>query len=301
MKKKRVLSFVLAMTLIASTWINVSAAETTIQVTIDGELVVFTDAQPFVDSNNRTLVPLRAIGEAMGLVVEWDAELKTAAFVRVYDPSLEAAPYDGDEDGEVDAFLSSEVVAFEVDNNQAAFGAHWMGVDEEETDHYAVVEYDIAMDTEAVILNARTYAPVRYLAEAFNYDVSWDQETQTVSLTTLKNPADENMYVLSAFEEAIQTWLLVGDDETTATSIEILSGKVNGVELEKTLISEEAFERIEEELEANGISAKMLTGFEAANNITDLPSYRLSLKIKAMVDDVYEIYEWEHYGVEQKQ
>ncbi|MDF1617456.1 stalk domain-containing protein [Petrocella sp. FN5] len=341
MKMKKVLSLVLAMTLIVSTWISVNAAETTIQVTIDGEVVVFTDAQPFIDSNNRTLVPLRAIGEAMGLVVEWDAELKTAAFMRVYDPSLETAPYDADEDGNVDAYLLSEVLAFEINNSQAFFGAHWMGIEEEVAEevaeeaaeeaateevaeeaateeeaaeeeaeevaeeeagaeHYAVVEYAIAMDTEAVILNARTYAPVRYLAEAFNYDVSWNQETQTVELTTMKNPEEANMYVVTTFEEAVQSWLIVGDDETTATSVEILSGKVNGVELEKTLISEEEFENIEAELEANGLLAKMLTGFEADNNLLDLPSYRLSLKIKAMIDDAYEIFEWEYYGVEQK-
>lgn len=300
MKMKRVVSLVLAMTLIASTWINVSAAETTIQVTIDGELVVFTDAQPFVDSNNRTLVPLRAIGEAMGLEVEWDAELKTAAFARVYDPTLEAAPYDADEDGNPEAYLLSEIVAFEIDNSQAAFGAHWMGVEEDDADPYAVVEYDIAMDTEAVILNARTYAPVRYLAEAFNYDVSWDQATQTVALSTMKNTAEENIFVVSMFEEAIQSWLLLGNEDTKATSFEILSGKVNGVELDKTLISEDEFVSIEEELEASEISGDVLMGFEAANNISDLASYRLSLKIKAMIDDEYEIFEWEHYGVQQK-
>lgn len=307
MKMKRVLSLVLAMTLVVSTWISVNAAETTIQVKIDGELVVFTDAQPFIDSNNRTLVPLRAIGEAMGLVVEWDAELKTAAFTRVYDASVAAAPYDVDEDGKADAYLSSEVLAFEVGNNQAAFGAHWMSVEEEaeETateeavvDHFALVAYDVVMDTEAVIVNSRTYAPVRYLAEAFNYDVSWDQETRTVELTTMKSLADANMYVVNTFEEALQSWLLLGDDKTTATSIEILSGKVNGVELEKTAISEDEFEKIEEELEA---SYEVLMGFEAANNVSDLASYRLSLKIKAMIDDVYEILEWEHYGVELQQ
>jgi enhancing lycopene biosynthesis protein 2 len=225
--------------------------------------------------------------------------------------------------------LSSEVLAFEVGNNQAAFGAHWMSIEEEvaetaaeeavvaeetaeeteeaevvaevEVDHFALVAYDVVMDTEAVIVNARTYAPVRYLAEAFNYDVSWDQETRTVELTTMKSLADANITVVSTFEEALQSWLLLGDDKTTATSIEILSGKVNGVELEKTLISEEEFEKLEEELEANGLSGEVLTGFEAANNISDLASYRLSLKVKAMIDDVYEIFEWEHYGVELQQ
>ena len=38
------------------------------------------------------------------------------------------------------------------------------------------------MDTAAIIRDARTYAPVRYLAEAAGYDVSWDNDTRTVIL-----------------------------------------------------------------------------------------------------------------------
>ena len=40
----------------------------------------------------------------------------------------------------------------------------------------------VDMDTAAVIVNDRTYAPVRYLAEFFGYRVNWDRETRTVIL-----------------------------------------------------------------------------------------------------------------------
>jgi hypothetical protein len=36
------------------------------------------------------------------------------------------------------------------------------------------------MDTAAVIKNSRTYAPVRYLAEAAGYSVDWDSTAKTV-------------------------------------------------------------------------------------------------------------------------
>ena len=38
----------------------------------------------------------------------------------------------------------------------------------------------ISMDTAAVIVSDRTYAPVRYLAEFFGYDVGWDGASRTV-------------------------------------------------------------------------------------------------------------------------
>ena len=36
------------------------------------------------------------------------------------------------------------------------------------------------MDTAAVIIDGRTYAPVRYLAEYFGYSVEWDGMSNTV-------------------------------------------------------------------------------------------------------------------------
>ena len=47
------------------------AAENAITVTVDNKAVVWEDATPFIQ-DNRTLVPLRAAAEAMGLEVDWD-------------------------------------------------------------------------------------------------------------------------------------------------------------------------------------------------------------------------------------
>ncbi len=39
------------------------------------------------------------------------------------------------------------------------------------------------LDIAPVIKDGRTYLPVSAVAKAFGYNVSWDQATQTVSLT----------------------------------------------------------------------------------------------------------------------
>ena len=41
----------------------------------------------------------------------------------------------------------------------------------------------LPMDTAAVIVNDRTYAPIRYSAEFFDRTVSWNAATKTVSIT----------------------------------------------------------------------------------------------------------------------
>ena len=39
------------------------------------------------------------------------------------------------------------------------------------------------MDTVPVVKDGRTYAPVRYLAQEFGYEVGWDGAASTVTLT----------------------------------------------------------------------------------------------------------------------
>ena len=54
--------FVLAFALLCpSAW-----AKTNIKIVVDAQNVAFTDAEPFIDQNGRTQVPMRALGEALG-------------------------------------------------------------------------------------------------------------------------------------------------------------------------------------------------------------------------------------------
>ncbi len=119
-------------------------APESIKVRTDGELVWWTDAEPFIDANSRTMVPLRAVAEALGLTVTWDGTAREAAFT----------------DG-------VRTLIFPIGSSVARTGDGGT----------------VAMDTAAVIVSSRTYAPIRYLAEFFGYKVDWDGKTRTVLLT----------------------------------------------------------------------------------------------------------------------
>ena len=112
-----------------------------VNVTVNGVSVPWTDAVPFIDENSRTMVPLRAVAEALGLTVSWDGAAREASFT----------------DG-------SKTIVFPIGSSEAR------GEDGSA----------IRMDTAAVIVNDRTFAPIRYLAEHFGFTVSWDGATKTV-------------------------------------------------------------------------------------------------------------------------
>lgn len=117
-----------------------SSVKSDVRILVNGREVTYTDAAPFIDSNKRTLCPLRVVADALGMTVEWDNDGRRAIFT------------DGD--------------------TQIIFT---IGSDE-----YQVDDMIITMDTAAVLKNSRTYAPVRYLAEAAGWTVDWDSETRTV-------------------------------------------------------------------------------------------------------------------------
>ena len=142
------------------------AAET--KVNVDGRPVVFTDAKPFVDENGRTMVPLRPVANAMGLNVEWNQEFQTATFSESYDPGIEGLGAEGRmvymavvfTIGSPDVEVSGKVELYEGGMEPIFDG--------------------FTMDTTPVVKDGRTYAPLRYLAESFGYDVGWDGATSTV-------------------------------------------------------------------------------------------------------------------------
>ncbi len=117
----------------------------TINVLIKGKPVVWWDAEPVIDENSRTITPIRIIGEALGLTVDWNGTNREASF----------------SDG-------GRTIYFPIDSRAARTSDG----------------KDVQMDTAAVIRSGgRTFAPVRYLAEYFGYTVDWDGNTRTVSIS----------------------------------------------------------------------------------------------------------------------
>lgn len=152
---KRMISLFTAAALALGMSVPAFAAE--INVTVEGTPVAWTDARPFIDENDRTLVPLRPIANALGLEVSWDDDKNQASFT----------------DGETTA-------EFVVGSNEY---------------HCFLNDFDmhvyVTMDTTPVIRDSRIYAPARYLAECFQYAVGWDQAAQTVTMAKAEVPAED--------------------------------------------------------------------------------------------------------------
>ena len=105
-----------------------------VTVKVDSTDVVFPDAQPFVDENGRTQVPIRAVSEMLDCKVDWDDTSKTATITK--------------ENGDVvKVTLGSDVLTV---NNKSS-----------------------QMDTTAIIKDDRTFIPVRFVAEALGWEVEW--------------------------------------------------------------------------------------------------------------------------------
>ncbi|MBR4935338.1 MAG: copper amine oxidase N-terminal domain-containing protein, partial [Anaerotignum sp.] len=75
---KRMISIITAALMAVGMTTTAFAAE--LSVTVDGRYVAWTDAKPFIDENDRTLVPLRPIANALGLEVSWDDDKNMASF-----------------------------------------------------------------------------------------------------------------------------------------------------------------------------------------------------------------------------
>lgn len=101
------------------------------------------EVDPFID-NNRILVPLRAIFEAMGATVTWQQENSTA--VATKDDTTVVLP------------LNSI--------------------------HPTINGKQQTLDTSAKVVQQRILAPLRFVGEAFGGEVTWDQENFTVKINS---------------------------------------------------------------------------------------------------------------------
>lgn len=115
-----------------------------ITVIIDGVKIKF-DQPPIVESG-RTLVPMRAIFEAMGATVSWDGETKT-----------------------ITATKGNSIITMQIDKKNINAKGN-----------------DILLDVAPKIINNRTLVPVRAVAESLKANVNWNGDTKTINIITVK-------------------------------------------------------------------------------------------------------------------
>lgn len=150
----------LAMLLVLSTTVFATFAADGIKVKINGEPVEF-DVPPQL-INDRTMVPLRAIFEALGAKVEWNGDTQTVTATR------------------------GDIVVVSTIGNKIMY----------------VSGEAKTMDVAPVIISDRTLVPARFVAEAFGCFVEWESSTRTVYIDyTVDDEDDESVDWSDLFTE----------------------------------------------------------------------------------------------------
>lgn len=123
-----------------------------ITVTLDGKAIDF-DVQPQI-IDERTMVPLRAIFEALGAEVGWEQETETVTAVKG--------------DTTIVMTIGSDV--------------------------FYVNQKPVELDVAPVIIDERTLVPVRAIAESFGLKVDWNGDAQTVIINSAADKAANAAY-----------------------------------------------------------------------------------------------------------
>ncbi|MGI6332849.1 MAG: exo-beta-N-acetylmuramidase NamZ domain-containing protein [Zhaonellaceae bacterium] len=112
-----------------------------IPIYLGGKLIPM-DEPPYINADNRVLVPLRAIGEALGAQVDWEPYSKLVTVTK--------------EGLSIQMTIGSRKVSLNGQQN--------------------------TMDTNPVIKNGRTMIPLRYIGEYFGRIVEWNSASRTVTI-----------------------------------------------------------------------------------------------------------------------
>lgn len=136
-----------------------------ITIIVNGQYLV--SDQPAVIQDGRTMVPLRAIFDALGAQVEWFADTKT---ISGYDPK------------------TNQIMSL-VLNQRTLFCADYtlFQVYEANPTSQAAINFVLShtkeIDVPAMSINGRTMVPARVISESLNATVNWNASTRTVTIT----------------------------------------------------------------------------------------------------------------------
>lgn len=119
---------------------SVFADVNTVNLAVNGTLVDFPDQKPYIDYNNRTMVPVRFPAETLGANVDWLPDTRQVHITN--------KAHDALKDTDIMATIDRKDV---IVNGQTKY-----------------------MDTTAVITNSRTMVPVRFISEYLGATVTWD-------------------------------------------------------------------------------------------------------------------------------
>ena len=145
-KSNKIVATLLALGMVSTSMTSLAADD--IKIFVDDKQLEC-PVNPIIE-NERTLVPMRAIFEALGAKVDWNGETRTVTATR------------GD-----------DVMKITIDSNELFKN-----------------DESIALDVPAKIVDDSTLVPVRAVSESFDAKVSWNGETQSVIIVTDNQPTE---------------------------------------------------------------------------------------------------------------
>lgn len=125
----------------------------------NGAEVKAIDSAPFIDSSGRTLVPLRALGEALGAKVVWNGDISTATIIK-----------------------NDKVLQFTLDKKS-----------------YYIDSTRYESDTAPTLIDGRLYVPLRIAAEAFGKSIYWNNTYKLIVIgpkAEIFYPCHENLVTM---------------------------------------------------------------------------------------------------------
>ncbi len=258
-------------------------AQSPIGVVVDDREVAFTTVAPFTDENNRTMVPLKAVGEAIGLTVSWDDMQQKASFTKGYTWENSPIYRDTDGDGEYDAYLGLESISFKIGDKKAIHDMQWYdkGTSPDKNNCSFGGYSEINMDTAAIVKDSRTYAPIKYLAEAFRYHVGWNAETRTVILNNMYSVDKLGIHVeqVAGWKDS-QGWMFTVDENSNIQSMDILS--IDGKDSGYSILTDEEQRTI---YDSGNKFGKYLNGFKVERELEINTHYEYNVTFLATMKD----------------
>ena len=148
----KTLALVFVLTMVCTSVFAVNANGIVIKLQIDNPIMTVNSENAEIDPgrgtvpvivNGRTLVPVRAIIEAMGGAVGWNAEK-----------------------AEVTLIFKNDTITLAIGSDIAYLN-----------------DVQSTLDAIPVVMNERTMLPIRYIAESFKFDVQWDDVLRTITIS----------------------------------------------------------------------------------------------------------------------
>lgn len=164
---KKVLRIIAIAVLMMTVFAGVAAAaEQPIRVFVDGAEVSFPDQKPFVNSDNRTLVPVRFVSEALGAQVDWIGLTRT-----------------------VKINYKEKLILLEIGLKKATVGLSI-----------------VSLDTAPVIYNDRTMVPLRFVSEGLGAIVDWRQldSAAMINIFTKGQSPEEQLRIIEGSKAIIE-------------------------------------------------------------------------------------------------